>query len=122
MKAHFLFVLLIALCLGCKTEPDENPDANKNSQPFNHQQWLTKEGDDYPFREKMFHTVVYNDTIRSLNKEEIINLLGPADRFEDNHYYYRIAQTRLKDWPLHTTSMVIKFSEADSVVWIKIHE
>ncbi len=122
MKAHIVIAFLISCCFGCKTEPAETPDTNKNAHPFNQAQWQTKEGDNYPYREKMFHTVVYNDTIRSLNKEEILEVLGPADRSENNHYYYRISQTKLRDWPLHTTSMVIKFSEADSVVWIKIHE
>lgn len=122
MKTHVLIVLLIACCLGCKTEPAENPDANKNRHPFNKEKWSTKDGEDYPYRKEMFHTIVYNDTIRTLNKEEITTLLGPPDRSQDNHFYYRITQTQLSNWPLHTTSMVIKFSEADSVVWIKIHE
>ena len=69
----------------------------------------------------MLNDFVYNDTIRSVNKTEILNLLGEPDRSTEGHLYYTIKQTRIGAWPLHTKSMVIKLS-SDTIEWIKIHE
>lgn len=90
---------------------------------FAKSKWTTREGKDYPYREKMVNDILYNDTIRTLKKDEILALLGEPtyDRKDTNYLYYMIDQKRLGPWPLHTTSMVIKFS-GNEVEWIKIHE
>jgi hypothetical protein len=79
-------------------------------------------GVDYPFRDKMLNDIVYNDTIRSLNKEQILDLLGQPDRTNEDYLYYLVAQKRLFFWPLHTKTMVIKFKENITIDWIKVHE
>lgn len=89
---------------------------------FDKTKWGLKEGQDYIYRNQMLDDIVYNDTIRLLNKDEIINLLGNPDRTNEVYLYYLITQKRLGSWPLHTKTMVVKLSDDNSIDWIKIHE
>jgi hypothetical protein len=90
---------------------------------FDKEKWQMKDGKDFPYRAKMLNDVVYNDTIRSLNRAELLEMLGaPSYYGDDEHFlYYLISQKRLGLWPLSTKSMVIKMSDDDTVEWIKIH-
>lgn len=81
-----------------------------------------KDGKDYPFRDRMLNDILYSDTVRSQNKDEILELLGKPDRINENYLYYMIAQKRIGSWPLHTKTMVIMLSDDNSVEWIKIHD
>ncbi len=121
----FLSVFVIVVFLACSEKGGENYDKGSvkpsSEMVFDKTKWQVKEGKDYPFREKMLNDVVYNDTIRSLNKTQILKLLGNPDRINENYFYYRVAQIRLIVWPLHTTTMVIKFKEDSGIEWIKIH-
>ncbi len=89
---------------------------------FEKAHWLFKEDGDYIYRSQMVHDVLYNDTIRSLNKNQIIATLGKPDRINEGHLYYMIAQKRLGVWPLHTRTLVIKLTNDQKVDWIKLHE
>lgn len=80
-----------------------------------------KEGADYPYRDPMLKAFVYNDTVRNLEIREILDLLGEPDRQTEGYFYYTVSQKRIGSWPLHTKSLVIKFSN-DSIEWIKIHD
>ncbi|MDM9630675.1 hypothetical protein [Robiginitalea aurantiaca] len=120
-------VFLAALPLsGCKTEADGNKEVSTTSSdfqaPFDSGKWGIKVGADYPHRELMLSTLVYTDTLRKLNREEILSLLGRPDRSSEAHLYYLINQTRLGPWPLKSRFMVIKLTPSDTVEWIKIHE
>ena len=90
---------------------------------FDAAKWKIKDGKDYPHRNGMFQDLMTNEEIRNLNKGEILDLLGEPqpDRPDPNYLYYRISETRLGAWPLHTKTLVIKFTEADSIDWMKIH-
>lgn len=126
MQLNVLSLLLITILLSCNSSVESNPDQEKNASDadivFEQAKWKEKEGQDYPFRQQMLKDVVYNDTIRTLSRAEIIDLLGKPDREQDNHFYYTISQKRIDLWPLHTTSMVIKFVDSTKIEWIKIHE
>lgn len=126
MKIKVLIVFLLVCCLACKTDKDENAKNEKKvphgEMLFDKAKWETKDGADYPYREKMLNDIVYNDTVRTLNKDGILDMLGEPDRINENHLYYMIAQKRLGYWPLHTKTLVIKFSEDNTIYWIKIHE
>jgi hypothetical protein len=89
--------------------------------PFNREKWNMKEDLDYPYRAQMLNDVLYNDTIRSLNKEEILELLGEPDRKSEGHLYYKISQRRIGSWTLHQKSIVIKFENDSTIEWIKTH-
>ncbi len=109
---------------GCNYEsgqPGTEQDATAETG-FNIDLWKTKEDGSYPYRESMVDEILYNDTIRSLNKNELLQLLGEPDRINENYLYYTVSQKRLGSWPLHTRSMVIKLSENNDIEWIKIHE
>ena len=105
-------------------EPSPDPQPKEQSIPvvFDKEKWLTKEGEDYPFRDSMVHDVLYNDTVRSLEKTEIISLLGKPDKANDGYLYYTVSQKRLGSWPLHTKTLVIKFSNENNIEWMKIHK
>ncbi len=127
-KIRFFIVSLFVCSLACKTDRGEN-GGNEKSKPdsewvFDKAKWNTKDGADYPYRDRMLNDLVYNDTIRSLNKDEILGLLGEPSyyRSNENYLYYLITEKRIGFWTLHTKTMVIKLSEDDTIDWIKIHE
>ena len=126
MKLRMALLILLVSFLSCNTDRQENTNNVKeeadSEMVFNEDKWKTKEGADYPYRDLMLNNIVYNDTVRSLSKDEIINLLGDPDRIHEDHFYYMIAQKRLLSWPLHTKTMVIKFYDDNTIEWIKIHE
>jgi hypothetical protein len=128
MRIRIFIVLLFVSCIACKSDGDKNAENEGMKQGidmvFDKVKWEMKDGEAYPYREKMLNDVVYNDTIRTLNKDEILNLLGEPTyyRTDKNYLHYLITKTRLGFWTLHTKTMVIKFSEENTIEWIKIHE
>ena len=120
----FIIIALIA-CESCAHSSSDSAAISGKTEvkvKFNKSKWDVKKGSDYPYREQMVNDLVYNDTIRSLNKKNILSLLGEPDRVNENYLYYMIAQKRLGFWPIHTKTLVLKFSVKDSVEWIRIHE
>ena len=118
-------VLIIAfslLYLACN-DSSNNESLNQDIA-FNETKWKTKEGMDYPYRESMLNDLVYNDDFRKLKTNELIDLLGQPDYYrEDSSYlYYRIDETRLAYWKLHTKTLVIKTAEDSTITWMKIHK
>jgi len=126
MRIRFLIPLLLICCLACNTEKEEKSDLSDRGTvaeiTFDKTRWRAKEGPDYPYRAQMLNDLVYNDTLRALNKDEILELLGEPNRSNEGHLYYMITQKRLGFWPLHTKTLVIKLSDDNSIDWIKIHE
>ena len=126
MKKNIFLVFLFILFFGCKSDSEknvENQKKNKESEMvFDKEKWKIKDGKDYLFRDKMINDVLYNDTIRMLNKEQLLIQLGNPDYIREGHLYYRIHETRIAYWTLKTKTMVIKLKGNSSVEWIKIHE
>jgi len=126
MKKRVFIVFLFVFCFACKSDREENVEnkkRNKDSEMvFDKEKWKVKEGKDYPYRDKMINDIVYNDTIRMLNKEQLLKLLGKPDYIKESHLYYRIIETRIGNWAIKTKTMVIKLIEDRSIEWIKIHE
>ncbi len=126
MRRIFLIIPLLLYALACNTEKGEKSASNyhgtKAEITFDKTKWRAKEGLDYPNRDQMLNSIVYNDTVRALNEDEILDLLGEPDRKNDGYLYYMISQRRLVFWPLHTKTMVVKLSENNTIAWIKIHE
>ncbi|MEN8126161.1 MAG: hypothetical protein ABFR32_13660 [Bacteroidota bacterium] len=58
---------------------------------FNKTKWRAKKGTDYLYRDLMLKDIVYNDTVRTLNKGQILELLGDPNRINDNYLYYTIS-------------------------------
>jgi len=122
--SYLLFILV--LCFACNPtsgDGSENVDAKSKTEiEFDKTKWSVKEGSDYPYRDQMLNDIVYNDTVRTLSKDEIIKLLGEPDRTNEGHLYYMITQKRLFSHPLHTKTMVIKLTNDSTIAWIKIHQ
>ena len=121
-----LYTAILLLCAyACSSDKKSKSDlieqGIESEIKFDKSKWRSKEGADYPFRDPMLKDLIYNDTVRMLTENEILNLLGEPDRSTDGHLYYMIAQKRIGSWPLHTKSLVIKFSN-DTIEWMKIHE
>jgi len=125
MKIRFLSILLLLGFLACNTENGDNSasdDGTETEIKFDKAKWSTKENKDYPFRESMLNDILYNDSLRTLEKFEIVELLGKPDRINNEYLYYTINQKRIGFWPVHTKTLVIKFSEDNLIDWMKIHE
>lgn len=126
MRIRIHIALLLLCCISCNNEKKAKSDlvdrGIESEIQFDKSKWKSKEGLDYPYRDQMLNDLVYNDTVRSLNKDEILDLLGEPDRRNDGYLYYMIAQKRIGSWPLHTKSLVINISDDSTIVWIKIHE
>lgn len=126
MKKNIFIIFLFILFFGCKSDSEKNVENQKNNKEsemiFDKEKWKIKDGKDYLFRDKMINDVLYNDTIRMLNKEQLLIQLGNPDYIREGHLYYRIHETRIAYWTLKTKTMVIKLKGNSSVEWIKIHE
>jgi hypothetical protein len=128
MPLKYFIILIIFSLTACRTENQENKEivAPKvaTEEAFDKNKWQLKEGKDYPYRAQMLNDVLYNDTIRTLNKNAIIALLGEPDYYRDDttFLYYRISENRLFTWSLTTKTMVVKLAEAGGIDWIKLHE
>jgi hypothetical protein len=90
--------------------------------PFNKTKWATKDGRDYPYRDKMLKDLMTNYQLHGLKKDTLEKLLGPPDRTNNGYLYYTIAQKRLGFFPLHTKTLVFKLTTDSTVEWRKIHE
>ena len=121
MKRFLPFFVIGTLWFGCNSTVEDRA-AGTDQVSFNSQKWKTKNDSGYPYREEMVNSVLYSDSIRTLRKPEVLALLGEPDRTNENHYYYLIDQSNLGLWTLHSSSIVIKFNEQDSVEWIRLHE
>lgn len=120
-----LILGLIILSVACNTDtqdPTEQENLPINELAFDKDKWQTKEGAAYPYREAMLQNIIFNDSIRGLNSEEILALLGEPTRQQDNYLYYRISQNRVGMMTLNAKTMVIKFTDHDTIEWIKVHE
>jgi hypothetical protein len=115
------FIPFLAFCFfACNSEKGETTP--ETSTTFDKALWSVKEGQDYPYRDAMLNDLMNDDSIRSLSQTEIRELLGEPDRINEGYIYYTIAQKRLGMWPLNTKTLVIKFSDATTIEWMKIHQ
>ncbi len=119
-------MLIIGTLLACKNDPSVKVDPPPVDVPvdsvFNQSKWYLKDGEQYPYRAQMLDDLVYNDTVRNLSKDQLLELLGPPDRTNREYLYYLVTQRKLLTWPLHTKSLVIKLTDDDRIDWMKIHQ
>ena len=128
MQMRFLIPILLCCSMACNIDSDEKTDvaiaSAQTETAFDKAKWRIKEGHNYPYRDQMLDAIVSNDTIRTLDKEQIIELLGEPSYYgsDESYLYYRINEKRLLFWTLHTKTLVIKRAEDGSIEWIKIHD
>lgn len=101
----------------------KNTRQNIKQEKFDKIKWGTKEGNDYPYRNNMLKNLVYNQKLKGLKKEEVMQLLGEPSRTDSNYLFYTISRSYFGDLPVpfHTKTLVIKLNH-DTVEWRKIHE
>jgi hypothetical protein len=121
IQIKLYLIILITTCLACNSEKKEPINTDDFNIAFDKIKWQVKEGLDYPFRDQMLNDIVYNDSIRALDKPEIFELLGEPNRINEGHLYYMVTQKRIGLLPLTTKTMVIKLTEDNKIEWIKIH-
>lgn len=126
MKIRIFLVFLFICMTSCKSERPEYTVGMKikpdSKMLFDKSKWLDRDGRDYLYRDHMLNDIVYNDSIRSLSKDQILDLLGAPDRNKENHLYYRIKEKRLGFWTLHASYLVVRISEKETVEWIKVYQ
>jgi len=117
MKTLEIFTLFLVLCcLSCQKGPE-------NKTAFDSAKWQIKYELDYPYRDQMVANLMAGDTLKQLSKIQILELLGQPDRSDGLYLFYQISQERLKSWPLHTKTLVLKLSsETGPVEKVMIHE
>ena len=126
MHTRFLILFFLMGFVSCQNTGEQSNEKEETAvheeMKFDEAKWKTKDDGDYPHRAKMLNDILYNDSIRALHKDEILDLLGEPDRVNENYLYYTINKKSLGFWTLHARTMVIKFSGDDTIEWIKIHE
>jgi hypothetical protein len=118
MQIRTLLTLFILCCLACN-----NTKQDENQEKFDKIKWGTKNGREYPYRDKMLKDLIANGNLKGLKKDEVLDLLGQPDRTDNGHLFYTVDQEVFANiMPLHTKSLVIKLNKDSTVEWRKIHE
>jgi hypothetical protein len=118
------FIFLLPFLIGTSSCTDHHKPAGTgdNIGKFDKTRWSLQGDDNYPYRDKMLNDLVYNVKLKGLNKQEVIDLLGPPDRIDSSFLFYKVSQKRIGFFPLQTKSLVIKLTKDSIVEWRKIHE
>ncbi len=125
VRMYLILALLPLSAISCRHDATEVSDQEVfevTDRQFDQELWGIKQGYNYPYREQMLKDVVYDETIRLLKKEQLLEVLGEPDRVQQDYLYYRVTEKRLWFWTLHTKTLVIKLTTEGTVDWIKIHE
>lgn len=112
------FLFFICAC----NHPDKANDTDSAAMQFNTAKWKIKEGNDYPYRDKMISFLLTNDTLKKLKKGEVLEFLGQPDRIDSSYLFYEIAQKRFGSFILHNKVLVVKLKPDSTVEWRKLHE
>jgi hypothetical protein len=122
MKNSVLVILFLFGMIACSDRETESSVETVTEAGLDWKKWKMKREGNYPFREEMYMEVLYSDSLRTLSKTQILDLLGKPDRTNGEYIYYIIDESNLGFWTLNSKSLVFKFTTADSVEWIKLHE
>ncbi len=116
-----MLILVLIYSASCKTNSQKN-QSQAAGERFDKVRWQLTDGRDYLYRDAMLKNLMSDSAIRRLKRDQLINILGTAEKTDNNFLFYRVDQTRLGVMPLHTKTLVIKFRADSSVEWMKIHE
>jgi len=70
----------------------------------------------------MPNDLAYNVKLKGMKKQELIALLGEADRTNQDYIYYEVLAKEVGMFPLHKKFLVIKFDRDSIVEWRKIKD
>lgn len=124
VKLYYMMVLGLLSLAACKSDPEKEASAPEKSEtiPFDKLNWQVRDGVDYVYRDKMLASLLASDTLKKLNRNEILSLLGEPDRTDNHYLFYTVAQQRMQVLTLHTKTLVIKLAENPSENKVMIHE
>lgn len=120
---EILSILLPFLFIICAfNHTGKGNDTDTAAMQFNPGKWKIKEGNDYPYRDKMISFLLTNDILKKLKKGEVLQFLGQPDRVDSSYLFYEIAQKRFGSFILHSKTLVVKLKADSTVEWRKLHE
>ena len=130
VNKFFIAIILIPICflgISCSITDGRKDDVSEHETKnikFDQKKWKTKQGKDYPFRDYMLTDLMNSNEFRALKTDQLLSTLGKPDYYRDDssYLYYRIDESRLGFWTLHTKTLVIKMAEDSTITWMKIHE
>ncbi|MGB0896440.1 MAG: hypothetical protein ACPGU9_01640 [Flavobacteriaceae bacterium] len=117
---YCLVLCVILFLTSCKNQ-DEN-SSDKQLIEFNKEKWLIQDGYTYPHRDGMLPVLFANDTLKTLQRDAIYQILGKPNRTDNNYLFYTVSQRRIGFFPLHTKTLVIKLQGKDSLNKVMIHK
>lgn len=119
MQRTSLLLLFFACLIACKNSTSGD---NRQKLAFERIKWTTKDGLDYPYRDKMLDDLMNHYELHGVKKDSLLRLLGSPDRIDSNYLFYQISQQRVGLFPIHTKTLVIKLNSDSALEWRKIHE
>ncbi|CAN5302727.1 hypothetical protein BH09BAC2_BH09BAC2_04740 [soil metagenome] len=116
MKIKWLIILIITFGVSCKHKRQTTPDK------FDKEKWAYSEGKQFPYRDNIIIDLLSSRILIGLKQKEVLSVLGQPSRTDINYFFYIVDQQTIGNYfPLHTKTLVIKFT-ADTVTWTKVHE
>ncbi len=119
ISALVIVGIFISLCI---SEIDKVKTERENGLAFDQAKWKMKDDAGYLYRNEMLKDIMNNETLRKLNKKDVINLLGQPERIDKEYLFYTVTQQHMGFLPLHTTTLVIKLGSDGKENAIMIHE
>ena len=119
MKIKNLLILFFLCCFSCKNKSEQH-----SQEKFDKIKWAANDGKVYQYRNNMLNDLVYNQNLKGLKYDNVIDMLGQPDRTDNGHLFYTIVKEYLAntDVIVHSKSLVIKLAKDSTVEWRKIHE
>lgn len=106
MKIQIVLLIILALLVSCQSDKAEKPaDAANTEIIFDRELWLTREGIGFPHREKIYKSLFKKDTLKKLNRDQILQMLGEPSRVDSLHMFYRIREDRVGILIMKTTTL-----------------
>lgn len=105
MKIKNILILFLVCCFSCKNKNGQHPQ-----EKFDKIKWAANDGKDYPYRNNMLNDLVYNQNLKGLKYDKVIDMLGQPDRTDNGHLFYTIVKEYLANTAVivHTKTLVIK--------------
>lgn len=118
MNKALSFSFLFLFFLSCRQKPAETPQA----LAFEAVKWKERSADGHPWRNAMLDDLLQNVKLHGLHYDSVRQLLGPPDREDKGHLFYRLSEKRWNNMVLHARTLVIKLRPDSTVEWRKIHQ
>jgi hypothetical protein len=119
----FLIFSIVTITREARPIEEESTSIEESDELlFDKELWSQKQGEEYPYRIQMLNDLVNSERLKGLTEEEVEDLLGRPLRTDKNYIFYRVDETLMFNYPLHTTSLVLKLSADSTVHEVYIHK